>query len=198
MNITTRFFLAVLPLALFVAGCGKDEPAPDKDSGLSEQRLMLSEGYSMLYADAAKIDLIDLVLYVKTETAEFDLVIRKISRYAGVLKEDLERIARDYPGVRIDLKPLPEMETRKRYAIGKDKAILFAPLIGIGGREYERSMLISLSNGINHESHLCKVMAGEEPDPGLKKFLLETEQHYQALYALVMRLLEREHFKTGG
>ena len=198
MNTTTRFFLAVLPLALFAAGCDKDPPAPEKGSGLSEQRLMLSEGYSMLYADAAKIDLIDLLLYVKTETAEFDVVISKVSRYGGVLKQDLERIARDYPGVRIDLKPLPEMETRKCHAIGKDKAILFAPFIGIGGREFERSVLISLSNGINHESHLCKVMAGEEPDPGLKKFLLETEQHYQALYTLVMRLLEREHFKPGS
>lgn len=183
---------------LFVAaGCGRSDADQAPASGLSAQRQMLSEGYSLLYADAGKIDLIEWVLYVKIESDEFDQVITRISDYGNELKQNLERIARDYPGVRIELKPLPEMESRKRFAVGKDRAIQFAPLIGGSRLEFERTMLISLSNALNHESHLCQVMAKEEPDPGLKKFLLETELRYQKLYGLVMDLLNREHFKNN-
>ena len=194
-----RFVTSVLALALagFATACNKAETDQDPASGLSEQRRQLSEGYSLLYKDASSIDLVELVLYVKTESEEFNRLITAISDYGGELKQDLERIARDYPGVRIDLKPLPEMEARKRFAVGKDKAILFAPLAGRSRLEYERTMLISLSNGLNHESHLCQVMAEEEPDPGLKKFLLQTEQRYIGFYERIMNLLNREHFKNN-
>ena len=68
-----------------------------------------------------------------------------MAEFGTKLKGDLERIARDYPGVRIDLDPLPEMEKRKRLAIAKDRALDFAPVIGRGGGEYERTVLIAVS-----------------------------------------------------
>jgi hypothetical protein len=40
-------------------------------------------------------------------------------------------------------------------------------------------------------------MAEAETDAGLKKFLLETETKYDALYSAVMRLLEKEYFVGG-
>jgi len=88
------------------------------------------------------------------------------------------------------------MEKRKRAEIGKDRAREFAPVVGKGGREYERTMLLSYANGLNHERHLCEVMAEAEPDAGLKKFLLETEKRYDGLYKLVTELLEKEYFKN--
>ena len=114
---------------------------------------------------------------------------------AAQLKKDLERIAKDYPGVRIDLDPLPEMEKLKRAAISKDRARYFAPIVGHGGREYERTVLIAYANGINHERHLCRVMAEAEPDAGLKKFLLDAEKRYDGLYDRVTALLEKDYFK---
>jgi hypothetical protein len=185
----------VMVAALIMTGCSGSDSGRNPVAGLSDQRVMLSEGYSLLYADASKIDLVDLALFAKAESQEFNNVITEISKFGGELKQDLERIARDYPGVRIDLKPLPEMEVRKRFAVGKDRMITFAPLGGHSRLEYERTMLISLSNALNHESHLCQVMAAEEPDPGLKKFLLASEQRYGDLYQLAVSLLNREHFK---
>jgi hypothetical protein len=67
-------------------------------------------------------------------------------------------------------------------------------VVGKGGPEYERTVLLSFSNGLNHERHLCKVMAEAETDAGLRKFLLETEKKYDVLYESVMKLLEKEHF----
>jgi hypothetical protein len=191
-----------LPVALIAAlvavACAPAEPgkAPGIKAAEGAQRTMLSEGYSMLYTDASHMDMMDLVLYVKLDSKEFNQVITSIADAAALVKHDLERIAHDYPGVRIDLKPLPEMETRKRFAIAKDRMLRFAPLSGHGRQEFERTMLIGLAGALNHESHLCRVMAAEEPDAGLKKFLQESEQRYAALGAVATRLLEREYFKT--
>lgn len=197
MRVPTRRLL-LLSLVAFAVACGKGQVDQDPAAGPSKQRLMLNQGYSMLYTDASHIDLARLVLYVKFESEEFNQVITEVSNYGGELKKELERIAREYPAVRIDLEPLPEMERRKRFAIGKDRAIRFLPFSGHGRLEYERTMLISMANALNHESHLCRVLAEEEPDRGLKKFLLGAEQRYAGLYERVMTLLNREHFRDSS
>lgn len=195
-----------LLLAGLIAGCANQEKASKQPSAkaeadrakapdLSKQRLMLSEGYSMLYKDASNLDLSELILYVKTESDAMHKVVTDVAEVGGQLKKDLERIAKEYPGVRIDLDPLPEMEKRKRAAISKDRARYFAPIVGHGGREYERTVLIGYANGINHDRHLCQVMAEAEPDASLKKFLLDAEKRYDGLYDRVTALLEKEYFK---
>jgi hypothetical protein len=183
------------------AGCAHVAEPRDKTTTkapkLSKERQMLSEGYSILYLDARKLDASDLVLLVKAESDAMKKLVNSISDMGDQLAKDLERIAKTYPGVRIDLDPLPEMEKRKRKAVGLTRAKEFAPVVGKGGREYERTVLMSFANGLNHERHLCKVMAEAETDAGLKKFLLETETKYDALYSAVMRLLEKEYFVGG-
>ena len=193
-------------LAGLAAGCANQEkvskqPGVKAEAGrasapdLSKQRLILSEGYSMLYKDASNLDLSELILYAKTESDAMENVVTAVAEVGAQLKKDLERIAKDYPGVRIDLDPMPEMEKRKRAAITKDRARYFAPIIGRGGREYERTVLIGYANGINHERHLCQVMAEAEPDASLKKFLLDAEKRYDGLYDRVIALLEKDYFK---
>jgi len=195
-----------LLLAGLAAGCAnlekESKPPPAKAAAehakapdLSKQRLMLSEGYSMLYKDASNLDLSELILYVKVESEAMRNVVAAVAEAGGDLKKDLERIAKDYPGVRIDLDPLPEMEKRKRAAISKDRARYFAPIVGHGGREYERTVLIGYANGINHERHLCQVMAEAEPEASLKKVLMDAEKRYDGLYERVTALLEKEYFK---
>jgi hypothetical protein len=193
-----RWALMILVASLASACAHVEEPrekSADKAPTLSKQRQILSEGYSILYRDAGNLDLSELILYVKAESDAMKEVVTAISRMGGELKKDLEQIAKDYPGVRIDLDPLPEMEKRKRAAVGKDRAKEFAPVVGKGGREYERTVLLSFANGLNHERHLCQVMAEAEPDAGLKKFLLETGKKYDGLYDRVIALLEKEYFK---
>ncbi len=180
-------------IALLVVGYARPSAA-EGATAVSAERQMLNEGYSMLYADATSLDRSELILYAKAESDDVEAVVRDVAGFGGDLKGQLERIARDYPAVRIDLDPLPEMEKRKRQAIGMDRARYFAPLFGHGGREYERTVLIGFTNGINHERHLCEVMAKVEPDPNLKRFLLQTEQSYGRLYDRTVALLEREYF----
>jgi hypothetical protein len=56
-------------------------------------------------------------------------------------------------------------------------------------------VLIGYANGLNHERHLCQVMAEAEPDAGLKKFLLEAGKRYDGLYDRVTALLEKDYYK---
>ena len=189
---------AVLTFLLtgFAAGCAvKADSERTTATDSSKQRLVLNEGYSMLYKDASTLDLTDLILYVKVESDAMDKVVTAVAENGGQMKKDLERIAKEHPVVRINLDPLPEMEKRKRAAISKDRARYFAPIVGHGGREYERTVLIGYANGMNHERHLCQVMAEAEPDASLKKFLLDAEKRYDGLYDRVTALLEKDYFK---
>ncbi len=196
----------MLVLACLFAGCAGMAAKPQaaaksgsehaKASVPNQQRQMLNEGYSMLYADAGSLDLAEFILYVKVESEAVDGIVTAVAQLGGELKKQLEQVAKDYPAVRIDLDPLPEMEKRKRAALGKDRARYFAPVIGHGGREYERTVLIAYSNGINHERHMCQVMAEAEPNANLKKLLLDTEQRYDGLYERVNTLLDKEYFKN--
>jgi hypothetical protein len=200
-NTMFTFLLAGLAAGCTHLGAGSKEPgaktAADhaKAPELSKQRRVLSEGYSMLYKDASNLDLAELILYVKVESDPVDKIVTAVAEVGGELKKNLERIARDYPGVRIDLDPLPEMEKLKRAALAKDRARYFAPIVGHGGREYERTVLIGYVNGIDHERHLCKVMAEAEPDANLKKFLLDAEKRYDGVYDRVTALLNKEYFR---
>jgi hypothetical protein len=185
-----RGWLAVV-LALVGAGCAGQRD----DAALDAQRRMLSEGYTMLYVDAGHLAMVRAALYFKVESDPVEEVVGAVADFGGELEHHLERIAKDYPGVRIDLEPLPEIERRKRRAIGFDKVRDFLPLVGRSGRAFERTLLIALFNGINHESHLCAVMADEEPDPGLRKFLLASAVRYRALGTRIDALLEKEYYK---
>jgi hypothetical protein len=181
-------------VAALTAGCAHLDHAA-KPPSVSKQQRALSEGYSMLYNDAGNLDAAELILYVKVESEAMHKVVTSVAEVGGELKKDLERLSRNHAEVRIDLDPLPEMEKRKRAAISKDRAKYFAPIIGHGGREYERTVLIGYSNGLNHERHLCQVMAEAESDADLKKFLLDAEKRYDDLYDRVNALLEKEYFK---
>src|SRR5690349_20343886 len=85
--------------AALAAGCAATG-GHEKSTDLDKQRLMLSEGYSLLYKDASHLDLSELILYVKVESEALDQVVKAVADVGGDIKKDLERIARDYPGVR--------------------------------------------------------------------------------------------------
>jgi hypothetical protein len=188
--------LLVAALAVLVGGCAADRPKTSSD--LNHQRQILNGGYSMLQRDMSHAGLAGLILVVKTETESVEQTVKAISEFGKRVTHELDRLAKEHPDMRVDLEPLPEMEIRKRFAIGEDRAIDFLPIVGVSQQEFERTMLISLSNALNHERHLCQVMAEEEPEPALKKFLLDTGTEFDALYDRTMALLKRDYFKDSG
>src|SRR5688572_24552411 len=94
----------VFLLASLAAGCANQAKVSNRENApdLSKQRLVLSEGYSMLYKDASNLDLAELILYAKAESEAVEKIVKAAAEVGGQLKKDLERIAKDYPGVRIN------------------------------------------------------------------------------------------------
>ncbi|MEO8223596.1 MAG: hypothetical protein ABI661_02240 [Gammaproteobacteria bacterium] len=192
----------LLALVLLSAGCvtqqGKGNRSPASNPSapeLDHQRLILSEGYSILRNDAEGFSRAKLLLYFKVESDDFERVIAHVADFGTDLKAELARVDRDYPGVRTDLDPLPEMEKRKRMTTALDKVRENAPLVGNSGREYERTVLISISNGLNQERHLAGEISKEEPDAGLKKFMLGVKARMDALYAETEALLRKSYYR---
>ncbi|MEO8444527.1 MAG: hypothetical protein ABI567_05940 [Gammaproteobacteria bacterium] len=193
---------SLLALVLLSAGCvtqqGTRNSSPATQARapeLDHQRLILSEGYSILRNDAEAFSRAKLLLYFKVESDDFERVITHVADFGTDLKAELARVDRDYPGVRTDLDPLPEMEKRKRLTTALDKVRENAPLFGNSGREYERTVLISISNGINQERHLAGEIAKEEPDAGLKQFMAGVKARMDALFAETEALLRKSYYR---
>ncbi len=197
MRTRVRFLLLLVPLVLAGIACDKGGIEPAKAAESGDLRLKLNQGYSMLYFDVSHVEFTKLLLLIKVESDPVNTIVTEISDYSGELAQELKRLAKDYPALRIDLDPLPEMEKRKRADVSRERVLSFAPFVGRTGGDFERTLLLSLSAVLSQESHLCKVMADEEPDPGLRKFLLDSKQRFDGLYDRVVFLLNRDYFKGG-
>jgi len=181
---------------LMVSGCAlfgtQDEGASEQQGEFTRQEL--NEGYSLLYAAASSLSNTDKAFYVKFESDRVEQVIGGVSDYAGELKSDLERIAKDYPAVKIDLQPLPVMEQRKRASITKDTLKSLAPVVGKSGPAFERKLLLSSSGALSQLQFQTRIMAEAELVESLSKFLMDSEKRFAKLYEDVVVLLNEEYF----
>ena len=110
------------------------------------------------------------------------------------LADTMRRLSKQFPGMRIDVAAMSEIEADERKAIGADSAKDFAPLVGKSGIEFEREALLMFYNALNEQRHLAGVMLERETDPALKKFLETTKAQLEAHYAKVGALLNRRYF----
>ena len=149
----------------------------------------------MLRKDANTLATVHLLLYVKSEQDFFAQYVNEVSAYGKQLKDKLDELPAKFPALRVDLDPLPELEKRKRLATGIDKFIDIAPVIGKSGPQFERTLLISLSNGLNQERHLLQEMGKLEPDPALRQFLDREYTRMNTLYEQSETLLIRHYYR---
>lgn len=202
MPIETRFALQRSTLVRFVAtallltlaACsqlsGAGKPGPDKKA----PRAQLSIGYSLLYQEADGIPKLKWILMFKDKPEEMGRVTSELVSYYEQLADTMERLSKQYPGMRIHVAAMSEIEGAERKAIGEDLAKDFAPLVGKTGVEFEREALLMFYNGLNEQRHLTGVMVELETDPGLKKFLETTKAQLETRYAQIGALLNRRYF----
>jgi hypothetical protein len=185
---------AATALLLAVAACSQlsdsKKPTPDKDA----PRAQLSIGYSLLYQEADGIPKLKWILMFKDKPEEMGRVTNELVSYYQQLAETMRRLSKQYPGMRIDVAPMSQIEGDERKAIGEDTAKDFAPVVGKTGIEFEREALLMFYNALNEQRHLVGVMVGLETDPGLKKFLETTKAQLDEHYSKVGALLNRRYF----
>jgi hypothetical protein len=187
----------VIGLAGLVAGCTSDERRP-QPADVRDQRIMLNEGYSILYSHVSSLARFDLIFLVKSESEAVEEVTTAVTDYAAALRTRLEGVSKDYPAVKIDLDPVPEIEKRTRDAVTKDRLLSVAPVVGLTGESFDRRMLQSQEGMLNQLRFMAKALADEEPDPGLKQIWADAHVQFERLYTRVLTLLREQYYINTG
>ena len=200
--------VALCIVAASIAGCGvlpgkpgssSDEKPADKTSNTGDAQLdKLNQGYSLMHATTSGLRLADKILLVKFESDRTHKVVTDISDIMAELTTQLEALPRRYPSLRIDLKPLPEIEERKQAAANKERVLSFAPMVGRTGPDFERTLLLTLSGGLNQLRFLAQVMAEQERNADRQKFLQSAQQRTLSLYMETLKLLNEAYYKVNA
>lgn len=213
MLVTSRI-LVVFAFALFVgalASCATDlkqnlpstsgKPRVDQRQAestaaesIQAKNRSLSYGYAQLYEVASGLKHVNKLLYVKYESDKVEAVINDISKYGEKLAGQLEKLAADYPALKIDDTGLPAMETKKRKASQWDRVLSLAPIVRQTGKDFERTLLLTQSGALNQLRFLAEVMHESEKDHNRKALLTEVKQRFDGLYDKVVKLLNEEYF----
>ena len=157
-------------------------------------RAQLSIGYSMLYQESDGIPKLKWLLMFKDKPEDMGRLTHELMDYYQQLAQTLQRLSTQYPAMRIDVAPMSEIEGDARKAMGEDMAKDFAPLVGKSGIEFEREALLMFFDVLNEQRHLTGVMIKLETDPGLRRFLENTQAQLDTRYMQVDALLKRRYF----
>lgn len=191
-SIAVRLLSTLTLMALAACGhLGDTKKPPVSKSG---SRAQLSIGYSQLYQEADGIPKLKWLLMFKDKQEEMGRLTNELINYYQQLAETMKTLSQQYPGMRIDVSPMSEIEAAERKAVGEDAAKDFAPIVGKSGIEFEREALLLFYDALNEQRHLVGVMIGLETDPGLQKFLETTKSQLDARHAKVGALLNRHYF----
>jgi hypothetical protein len=171
---------------------------PQRQADSQDQRRILNEGYSIFYSTLDGLSKFDLVLLVKSEAQPVNEVTTAVTDYADTLKATLERVARDYPAVSIELDPLPVMEQRTRGGMTNDRILSFAPVVGLTGESFDRRLLQALEGTLNNLRFMAKALADEEPEPSLKQIATTAHTRLDQLYERVLTMLDEKYFINTG
>jgi hypothetical protein len=192
-------------LASLLCGCAETstalrqaEPPPQQRADVQDQRRILNEGYSIFYSTLDGLAKFDLVFLVKSEAQPVNEVTTAVTDYADTLKATLERVARDYPAVDIELDPLPVMEQRTRSGMTSDRIKSFAPIVGLTGTSFDRRMLQAVEGTLNNLRFMAKALADEEPEPSLKQIATSAHTRLEELYQRVLGMLDEKYFVNSG
>ena len=170
----------------------------DKHSDTGDPQIdMLNDGYSLLYGNVSGLEVVDKILYVKIANEETSTIVDEIASYSAELAKELEMISEDYPSIRIDLDPLPEVEKAKQAAAQKQRVLSFVPIVGRTGANFERTLLLTLSGGLNQLRFLCQVIAEEETNEQRREKVLVAGDRFKELYVDTLKLLNEEYYKDN-
>jgi hypothetical protein len=197
MNRSGVFGALVIGLAGLVGACASDSTRP-QTAEAEKQRTILNEGYSIVYSHISSLSKFDLIFLIKSESKPVNAVTDEVTGYADSLKTTLERVARDYPAVNIELDPVPEIEKRTRDAVANDRLLSFAPIVGLTGESFDRRVLQSQEGMLNQLRFMAKALADEEPEPSLKQIWADAHVRFEQLYARVLDLLRENYYVNTG
>lgn len=196
--VRSSFIICVVAITV---GCGESNnrmtpvhPVKSTSDPEDVKNQELSYGYGQMYKTASGLKHLKKMLHVKVESGKVSTLIEDIAGYADKLAGQLEKLDREYPGLRIDDPGLPEVETKRRKAVVWDQVFIMAPIVGKTGKDFERTLLLSQAGVLNNVRFLAEVIKDSEKSDQRKTFLAEAKTRLDDLYQRVVKLLEQEYF----
>jgi hypothetical protein len=186
--------LAATALLLALTASARLSATEQSAPETTDARAQLSIGYTILYQEADGIPKLKWLLDFKDKTSEMGQVTHELISYYEQLADNMKKLSKQYPAMRIDAEAMSPVEAEERKAIGADQAKELAPLVGKTGPAFERETLLMFYDALNEQRHLTAVMVPRETSPNLKKFLESTKAQLDAHHARIGALLNRRYF----
>jgi hypothetical protein len=181
--------------ALCFTACSKSSESADDACAWREPDLRLNPGYVLLYQTMDAFSKMDKVLLIKRESDAFEEIVESVADYCGKLAEQLEDL--DEHDDEIDLKgqAMPDVIIDARKAIGEDvRETVGGPFKGATGSELERSLLLSLDQGLSESHEVVRALARRETSEKRHTVLEEADRNLGELRRAVARQLIARHF----
>ena len=179
--------IALTLAAACLAGCHSGSNTidfgADKTSGENADR---NDGYSLLYNEMKQLKDVGKALMLREKTEPFDTTIRAIGAMANAAYNQIDAFSKEDPGLRIDLMPLPTVETEVRKSIQISEA---EGLFTSKGANFQRRLLLSQQNGLEYAEHLAKVIRKYDDNRKRKEFLESLEKQAHGLREEVIKLI---------
>jgi len=185
--------LAAMGLLLALGACSHFMHSEKAEAGPGS-RDQLAIGYSLLYQEADGIPKLKWLIRFKDKPEEMSKLTDELISYYQQLAQTLEKLSKQFPAVRINVKPMSDIEADTRKAIGVDLAKDIAPVIGKSGTDFEREALLNFYDSLNEQRHLVRVMLEREKVPALRDFLETTRYELDSRYDKVETLLNHHYF----
>src|SRR3954449_5897935 len=111
--------VAVLGLMLALSACSHFTHSEKAEPGQGS-RNQLAIGYRLLYQEADGIPKLKWLIRFKDKPEEMSKMTDELISYYQQLAQTLEKLSKQFPAVRINVKPMSDIEADTRKAIGTD------------------------------------------------------------------------------
>lgn len=181
---------------LLTVGCSQQaQPAA---TNATQAQIDISQGYAQLFQTANGLSNVNKLLYVKLESDAVDRFITDLSEDMATMAMATKAATRSAEWINLDDTGLPRIEQMKRSKSQFDRALGLAPAFGRTGADFERTLLLTLSGGLNQSRYLVRVLLELDTDEERKAFLKQARDTFDRLYDADVDLLNSRYFCTAA
>jgi len=180
-------------LLMLLSGCAAKD-ASEKGT-LSKSQTELVNGYSQIYQSLGAFTWADELLMVKRNSKRLQIFAERVSSSAKKIEEGLEGIEKNEKWIVLDQTGVNDFQKKMFSSMTDERIKSYAPLLGLKGPVFERTLLLVNSGLLNQMKHAVYVLIDVETDEQRLKFLNRTKQVFEELYDFNVKLLNKFYFK---
>jgi uncharacterized protein (DUF2164 family) len=195
-KITFLMLLVLMTSTVYSKSKSPDKKTENKKEEAVDQQ-QLNYGYALMYQAFDSFQALNHALTLKKEAQQVNDAIKDLTDITKNFKTKLDELKKDYPNLDFEKTGRPKVLEKKGKAQGKDRLSEYLPLVGLTGKEYERSLVLFLSFALNELKFISQELGNMETNEGLKKFLNTIQSEMTRLEDRMVKLLNEKYFKEN-